>query len=75
MIQFSTSPTFCWFLSSVLRLPRWHLEVLLPLEDQFRILAFCQQVKQNSAVNLAGFLDPVPEDRTVREKKVGRQVR
>ena len=43
---FSTSPTFCWFLSSVLRLLRWHLEVLLPLEDRFWILAFFQQVRQ-----------------------------
>ena len=49
MIQFSTSPTFRWFISSVLRLSRWHLEVLLPLEDRFRCLAFCQQMKQNSA--------------------------
>ena len=30
------------------------------------------QCIRRSAVNLAGFLDPVPKDRTVKEKKVGR---
>ena len=43
-----TSPTCYRFLSSVLRLSRWHFETILPLEDRFRILASCQQVKQNS---------------------------
>ena len=47
--QFSTFPTFCWFLLSALRLVRWHLEILLPLEDRFRSVAFSSQVTQNSA--------------------------
>ena len=39
---------FCnvMLVSFVLRLLRWHLEVILPLEDQFRIWAFDPQVFQ-----------------------------
>ena len=49
MIQLLTFPTFRWFHSSLLHLARWHLEMLLLLEGQFRCVAFSQHLAQDLA--------------------------